>query len=85
MCVCVFVSVQFNPLLRDIFGLGAPLILDPTVKVNKISRFEKVTASILLLNLNLPIRTIQLYVLLPFYASVPATASVCVVCTFVHT
>lgn len=33
--------LQFNPLLRDIFGLGAPLILDPTVKTNKISRFEK--------------------------------------------
>ena len=40
--VCVSVSVQFNPLLRDIFGLGAPLILDATVKGNKISRFEKV-------------------------------------------
>uniref|UniRef100_A0A3B3Z961 Uncharacterized protein n=1 Tax=Periophthalmus magnuspinnatus TaxID=409849 RepID=A0A3B3Z961_9GOBI len=33
--------LQFNPLLRDIFGLGAPLILDPAVKSNKISRFEK--------------------------------------------
>uniref|UniRef100_A0A1A7X8C2 Interferon-related developmental regulator 2 n=1 Tax=Iconisemion striatum TaxID=60296 RepID=A0A1A7X8C2_9TELE len=33
--------LQFNPLLRDIFGLGAPLILDATVKGNKISRFEK--------------------------------------------
>ncbi|KAK7884607.1 hypothetical protein WMY93_027730 [Mugilogobius chulae] len=33
--------LQFNPLLRDIFGLGAPLILDPTVRNNKISRFEK--------------------------------------------
>ncbi|XP_047453538.1 interferon-related developmental regulator 2 isoform X2 [Mugil cephalus] len=33
--------LQFNPLLRDIFGLGAPLILDATVRVNKISRFEK--------------------------------------------
>ncbi|XP_067381936.1 interferon-related developmental regulator 2 isoform X4 [Channa argus] len=33
--------LQFNPLLRDIFGLGAPLILDPTVKGQKISRFEK--------------------------------------------
>ncbi|XP_008316944.1 interferon-related developmental regulator 2 isoform X1 [Cynoglossus semilaevis] len=33
--------LQFNPLLRDIFGLGAPLIIDPTVKANKISRFEK--------------------------------------------
>ena len=35
---------QFNCLLRDIFGLGAPLILDAAVKANKISRFEKVTA-----------------------------------------
>uniref|UniRef100_A0A4W6G7J7 Interferon-related developmental regulator 2 n=1 Tax=Lates calcarifer TaxID=8187 RepID=A0A4W6G7J7_LATCA len=33
--------LQFNPLLRDIFGLGPPLILDATVKGNKISRFEK--------------------------------------------
>lgn len=33
--------LQFNPLLRDIFGLGAPLILDAAVKSNKISRFEK--------------------------------------------
>ncbi|XP_035502206.2 interferon-related developmental regulator 2 isoform X3 [Scophthalmus maximus] len=33
--------LQFNPLLRDIFGLGPPLILDATVKSNKISRFEK--------------------------------------------
>uniref|UniRef100_A0A672H2U8 Interferon-related developmental regulator 2-like n=1 Tax=Salarias fasciatus TaxID=181472 RepID=A0A672H2U8_SALFA len=33
--------LQFNPLLRDIFGLGAPLILDATIKANKISRFEK--------------------------------------------
>uniref|UniRef100_A0A1A8I603 Interferon-related developmental regulator 2 n=1 Tax=Nothobranchius kuhntae TaxID=321403 RepID=A0A1A8I603_NOTKU len=33
--------LQFNPLLRDIFGLGAPLILDATIKGNKISRFEK--------------------------------------------
>ncbi|KAJ3586928.1 hypothetical protein NHX12_013319 [Muraenolepis orangiensis] len=33
--------LQFNSLLRDIFGLGAPLILDAGVKVNKISRFEK--------------------------------------------
>lgn len=38
-CVCV----QYNPLLRDIFGLGPPIILDATVKGNKISRFEKVT------------------------------------------
>ena len=34
--------MQFNPLLRDIFGLGPPLILDATTKTNKISRFEKV-------------------------------------------
>ncbi|KAM6925426.1 interferon-related developmental regulator 2 isoform 1-T1 [Xenentodon cancila] len=34
--------LQFNPLLRDIFGLGAPIILDAaTTKANKISRFEK--------------------------------------------
>lgn len=33
--------LQFNPLLRDIFGLGAPLIIDSTAKANKISRFEK--------------------------------------------
>ncbi|XP_028309368.1 interferon-related developmental regulator 2 isoform X2 [Gouania willdenowi] len=33
--------LQFNPLLRDIFGLGAPLIVDATIKANKISRFEK--------------------------------------------
>uniref|UniRef100_A0A665TN28 Interferon-related developmental regulator 2 n=1 Tax=Echeneis naucrates TaxID=173247 RepID=A0A665TN28_ECHNA len=33
--------LQFNPLLRDIFGLGPPIILDPTIKGNKISRFEK--------------------------------------------
>uniref|UniRef100_A0A8C5BFU4 Interferon-related developmental regulator 2 n=1 Tax=Gadus morhua TaxID=8049 RepID=A0A8C5BFU4_GADMO len=33
--------LQFNCLLRDIFGLGAPLILDAAVKANKISRFEK--------------------------------------------
>ncbi|XP_028266211.1 interferon-related developmental regulator 2 isoform X1 [Parambassis ranga] len=33
--------LQFNPLLRDIFGLGAPLILDASVKANKITRFEK--------------------------------------------
>ncbi|CAB1336271.1 unnamed protein product [Coregonus sp. 'balchen'] len=31
----------FNPLLRDIFGLGPPLILDSSVKASKISRFEK--------------------------------------------
>uniref|UniRef100_A0A3Q0SH32 Interferon-related developmental regulator 2 n=1 Tax=Amphilophus citrinellus TaxID=61819 RepID=A0A3Q0SH32_AMPCI len=34
-------QLQFNPLLRDIFGLGPPPILDATVKANKISRFEK--------------------------------------------
>ncbi|XP_023275755.1 interferon-related developmental regulator 2-like isoform X1 [Seriola lalandi dorsalis] len=33
--------LQFNPLLRDIFGLGPPIILDATVKGNKITRFEK--------------------------------------------
>ncbi|XP_063321358.1 interferon-related developmental regulator 2 isoform X1 [Pelmatolapia mariae] len=33
--------LQFNQLLRDIFGLGPPLILDAAVKGNKISRFEK--------------------------------------------
>ncbi|XP_017266921.1 interferon-related developmental regulator 2 isoform X1 [Kryptolebias marmoratus] len=33
--------LQHNPLLRDIFGLGPPLILDATIKANKISRFEK--------------------------------------------
>ncbi|KAL1021385.1 hypothetical protein UPYG_G00012620 [Umbra pygmaea] len=33
--------LQFNPLLRDIFGLGPPLILDASVKASKISRFEK--------------------------------------------
>ncbi|XP_061914046.1 interferon-related developmental regulator 2 isoform X2 [Entelurus aequoreus] len=33
--------LQFNPLLRDIFGLGPPIILDPALKANKISRFEK--------------------------------------------
>lgn len=41
----IFVLVQFNQLLRDIFGLGPPLILDAAVKGNKISRFEKVTAA----------------------------------------
>lgn len=50
--LCVFfLFVQFNPLLRDIFGLGPPLILDASVKGNKISRFEKVTASPLSLTL----------------------------------
>lgn len=44
--MCVFVLMQFNSLLRDIFGLGAPLILDATVKGNKISRFEKVTMNL---------------------------------------
>ncbi|XP_068605370.1 interferon-related developmental regulator 2 [Brachionichthys hirsutus] len=33
--------LQFNPLLRDIFGLGPPLILDAVLKGSKISRFEK--------------------------------------------
>ncbi|KAM9828464.1 interferon-related developmental regulator 2 isoform X1 [Syngnathus typhle] len=33
--------LQFNPLLRDIIGLGPPIILDATVKANKISRLEK--------------------------------------------
>ncbi|XP_055787949.1 interferon-related developmental regulator 2-like isoform X1 [Salvelinus fontinalis] len=33
--------LQLNPLLRDIFGLGPPLILDSSVKASKISRFEK--------------------------------------------
>ncbi|CAF93360.1 unnamed protein product, partial [Tetraodon nigroviridis] len=33
--------LQFNSLLRDIFGLGPPLILDTAVRGNKISRFEK--------------------------------------------
>lgn len=33
--------LQFNSLLRDIFSLGPPLILDTAVKGNKISRFEK--------------------------------------------
>uniref|UniRef100_A0A674CLM0 Interferon-related developmental regulator 2 n=1 Tax=Salmo trutta TaxID=8032 RepID=A0A674CLM0_SALTR len=33
--------LQYNPLLRDIFGLGPPLILDSSVKSSKISRFEK--------------------------------------------
>uniref|UniRef100_A0A8C8K0C5 Interferon-related developmental regulator 2 n=1 Tax=Oncorhynchus tshawytscha TaxID=74940 RepID=A0A8C8K0C5_ONCTS len=33
--------LQFNPLLRDIFGLGPPLILDSSIKASKISRFEK--------------------------------------------
>ena len=50
--VFVFILVQFNPLLRDIFGLGPPLILDAAVKVNKISRFEKVTATFLSLKLH---------------------------------
>lgn len=42
---CVCVCAQYNPLLRDIFGLGPPIILDATVKGNKISRFEKVTTA----------------------------------------
>ncbi|XP_057686290.1 interferon-related developmental regulator 2 isoform X1 [Corythoichthys intestinalis] len=33
--------LQFNPLLRDIVGLGPPIIIDATNKANKISRFEK--------------------------------------------
>ncbi|XP_026126595.1 interferon-related developmental regulator 2 isoform X3 [Carassius auratus] len=33
--------LQFNPLLRDIFGLGPPLILDASVKASRISRTEK--------------------------------------------
>ncbi|KAM9342164.1 interferon-related developmental regulator 2 isoform 1-T1 [Pholidichthys leucotaenia] len=33
--------LQFNPLLRDIFGLGSPLILDAAVKGIKMSRLEK--------------------------------------------
>ncbi|KAG5282652.1 hypothetical protein AALO_G00058380 [Alosa alosa] len=33
--------LQWNPLLRDIFGFGAPLILDPSVKSSKISRTER--------------------------------------------
>ncbi|KAB5567281.1 hypothetical protein PHYPO_G00230970 [Pangasianodon hypophthalmus] len=33
--------LQVNPLLRDIFGLGAPLILDSSVKVSRISRTER--------------------------------------------
>ncbi|XP_072537649.1 interferon-related developmental regulator 2 isoform X1 [Salminus brasiliensis] len=33
--------LQFNPLLRDIFGLGAPLILDSSVKASRISRTER--------------------------------------------
>ncbi|XP_056279661.1 interferon-related developmental regulator 2 [Pseudoliparis swirei] len=33
--------LQFNPLLRDIFGLGSPLILDATTKGKKSSRLEK--------------------------------------------
>ncbi|XP_062854533.1 interferon-related developmental regulator 2 [Trichomycterus rosablanca] len=33
--------LQVNPLLRGIFGLGAPLIVDSTVKANRISRTER--------------------------------------------
>ncbi|XP_012676310.1 interferon-related developmental regulator 2 isoform X2 [Clupea harengus] len=33
--------LQWNPLLRDMFGLGAPLILDASVKASKISRTER--------------------------------------------
>ncbi|XP_034027657.1 interferon-related developmental regulator 2 isoform X2 [Thalassophryne amazonica] len=34
-------QLQYNPLLRDIFQLGPPLILGAAVRGNKISRFEK--------------------------------------------
>ncbi|XP_066500936.1 interferon-related developmental regulator 2 isoform X2 [Hoplias malabaricus] len=37
----VSLHLKLNPLLRDIFGLGAPLILDAAVKANKISRTER--------------------------------------------
>ncbi|XP_030639935.1 interferon-related developmental regulator 2 isoform X2 [Chanos chanos] len=33
--------LQFNPLLRDIFELGPPLILDASVKASRISRTER--------------------------------------------
>ncbi|XP_061621966.1 interferon-related developmental regulator 2 isoform X4 [Phyllopteryx taeniolatus] len=33
--------LQLNPLLRDIIGLGPPVVLDAAVKADKISRFEK--------------------------------------------
>ncbi|XP_028824331.1 interferon-related developmental regulator 2 [Denticeps clupeoides] len=33
--------LQWNPLLRDVFGLGSPLILDTSVKSSKISRVER--------------------------------------------
>ncbi|KAL4655392.1 interferon-related developmental regulator 2-like [Arapaima gigas] len=33
--------LQYNQLLRDIFELGPPLVLDASAKANKISRFEK--------------------------------------------
>lgn len=37
---------QNNELLREIFGLGAPLVLDAAaLKASKVSRFEKVVAS----------------------------------------
>lgn len=37
--------LQNNELLREIFGLGPPLVLDAaTLKANKVSRFEKVGA-----------------------------------------
>lgn len=45
VCNCFWVFLQFNSLLRDIFGLGPPIILDTAVKGNKISRFEKVKAT----------------------------------------
>ncbi|XP_053705179.1 interferon-related developmental regulator 2 isoform X1 [Synchiropus splendidus] len=37
----ISLHLQYNQLLRDIFGLGAPIIIDAAVKANKISRFEK--------------------------------------------
>lgn len=40
-CCLFWPAFQFNPLLRDIFGLGPPPILDGVVKV-KISRVERV-------------------------------------------
>ncbi|XP_077585614.1 interferon-related developmental regulator 2 isoform X2 [Stigmatopora nigra] len=33
--------LQFNSLLRDIIGLGPPILIDATNKANKISRFER--------------------------------------------
>lgn len=38
--------LQNNELLREIFGLGPPLVLDAaTLKASKVSRFEKVGAA----------------------------------------